>query len=49
VNRWPTEETVLGLFFDVENPMEVGDTDPNREPGNRSAASGPRSTPFSSG
>jgi hypothetical protein len=41
VNRWPTEETVLGLFFDVENPMEVGDTDPNREPGNRRAAFGP--------
>jgi hypothetical protein len=41
VNRWPTEETVLGLFFDVENPMKVGETDPKRAPGNRWAGRAP--------
>jgi hypothetical protein len=25
VNRWPTEETLLGAFFDVTNPMKVSD------------------------
>jgi hypothetical protein len=28
VNRWPTEETLLGAFFDVTNPMKVGDGGP---------------------
>jgi hypothetical protein len=35
VNRWPTEETLLGAFFDVTNPMKVGDAGPLRDPGNR--------------
>jgi len=35
VNRWPTEETLLGAFFDVTNPMKVGGADPQRDPGNR--------------
>jgi hypothetical protein len=35
VNRWPTEETLLGAFFDVTNPMKVGDAGPLRAPGNR--------------
>jgi hypothetical protein len=35
VNRCPTEETLLGAFFDVKNPMKVGDAGPLRDPGNR--------------
>jgi hypothetical protein len=35
VNRCPTEETLLGAFFDVTNPMKVGAADPLHEPGNR--------------
>jgi hypothetical protein len=31
----PTEETLLGAFFDVTNPMKVGGADPLNEPGNR--------------
>jgi hypothetical protein len=38
VNRWPTEGTLLGAFFDVTNPRKVGDAGPLRRPGNRSRA-----------
>lgn len=37
-NRWPTEETLLGAFFDVTNPKKVGDDRrTSGETGNRDA------------
>jgi hypothetical protein len=48
VNRWPTEETVLGPFFDVTNPMKVGGADPNAT-GQPARAREPDIANFSSG
>jgi hypothetical protein len=49
VNRWPTEETLLGAFFDVTNPMKVGGGGPATRTGQLVSGGGTHIANFGSG